>query len=70
MPDTRLPKKVFYEELEEIALKVAQRNARTSLKDFEIQMGSWEQIAQARSHQRRSSCWHLMCVFIVLVKLR
>ena len=37
MPDARLPKKVLYEELEEIALKVAQRNARTSLKDFENQ---------------------------------
>ena len=37
MPDVRLPKKVLYEELEEIALKVAQRNARTSLKDFENQ---------------------------------
>ena len=37
MPDARLPKKVLYEGLEEIALKVAQRNARTSLKDFENQ---------------------------------
>ena len=31
---------------------MAQRNARTSLKDFEIPMGSWEQIAQERSKWR------------------
>ena len=36
----------------EIALKVAHRNAKTSLKNFEIPMGSWKQIAQGRSKWR------------------
>ena len=31
---------------------MAKRNARTSLEDFEIPMGSWEQIAQERSKWR------------------
>ena len=36
----------------ESALKVARRNLKASLKDFDIPMGSWEQTAQERSKWR------------------
>ena len=58
MPDERLPKKVFYEELQEGKcsqggqMKRYKDTLNTSLKDFDIPIGSWEQIAQQRSKWR------------------
>ena len=58
MPDARLPKKVFYGELQEGKRSQGGQKKRykdtlkTSLKDFEIPMGSWEQTAQERSKWR------------------
>ena len=54
MPDARLPKKVFYGELQEGKRSQGGQKKRykdtlkASLKDFEILMGSWEQTAQER----------------------
>ena len=51
MPDERLPKKSSMENnRKERALKVARRNAtktplKASLEDFEIPIGSWEQVS-------------------------
>ena len=58
MPDARLPKKVFYGELQEGKRSQSGQKKRykdtlkASLKDFEIPMGSWEQTAQERSKWR------------------
>ena len=58
MPDARLPKKVFYGELQEGKRfqggqkKRYKDTLKASLKDFEIPMGSWEQTAQERSKWR------------------
>ena len=58
MPDARLPKKVFYGELQEGKHSQGGQKKRykdtlkASLKDFEIPMGSWEQTAQERSKWR------------------
>ena len=58
MPDARLPKKVFYGELQEEKRSQGGQKKRykdtlkASLKDFEIPMGSWEQTAQERSKWR------------------
>ena len=58
MPDARLPKKVFYGELQEGKRSQGGQKKRykdtlkASLKDFEIPMGSWEQTAQERSKWR------------------
>ena len=55
MADERLPKKVFYGELEEGKRSLCGQKKRykdslkTSLKEFDIPMGSWEQTAQLRS---------------------
>ena len=55
MSDARLPKKVFYGELQEGKRSQGGQKKRykdtlkASLKDFEIPMGSWEQTAQERS---------------------
>ena len=57
MADERLPKKVFYGELEEGKRSLGGQKKRykdtlkTSLKEFDIPMGSWEQTAQLRSDQ-------------------
>ena len=61
MPDARLPKKVFYGELQEGKRSQGGQKKRykdtlkASLKDFEIPMGSWEQTAQERSNGEVSS---------------
>ena len=59
MTDERLPKrKVFYGELQEGnrcqggKKKRYKDTLKTSLKDFDIPMGSWEQTAQERSKWR------------------
>ena len=58
MPDARLPKKVFYGELQEGKRSQGGQKKRykdtlkASLKDFEIPIGSWEQTAQERSKWR------------------
>ena len=58
MPDARLPKKVFYGELQEGKRSQGGQRKRykdtlkASLKDFEIPMGSWEQTAQERSKEQ------------------
>ena len=55
MPDERLPKEVFYRELQEGKRshggqkKCYKDTLKASLKDFEIPMGSWEHTAQERS---------------------
>ena len=54
IPDERLPKKVFYGELQEGKRSQGGQKKRckdahkASLKDFEIPMGSWEQTALER----------------------
>ena len=65
MPDERLPKKVFYGELQEGKRSQGGQKKRykdilkAALKHFHIKIGSWEQTAGAikvaRSHQQRSS---------------
>ena len=58
MPDERLPKKVFYGELQEGKRPQGDQKKRykdtlkASLKDFDIPIGSWEQTAQGRSKWR------------------
>ena len=58
MPDERLPKKVFYGELQEGKRSQCGQEKRykdtlkTSLKDFEIPIGSLEQTVQERSKWR------------------
>ena len=58
MPDERLPKKVFYGELQVRKRSQGDQKKRykdtlkTSLKDFDIPMGSWEQTEQERSKWR------------------
>ena len=58
MPDERLPKKVFYGELQEGKRsqdgqkKRYKDTLKASLKDFDIPIGSWEQTAQERSKWR------------------
>ena len=58
MPDERLPKKVFYGELQEgkrfqgDQKKRYKDTLKTSLKDFDIPIGSWEQTSQERSKWR------------------
>ena len=55
MPDERLPKKVFFGELQEGTRSQGGQKKRykdslkASLKDFHIPIGSWEQTAQERS---------------------
>ena len=51
MPDERLPKKVFYGELQEGKRSQEKRykdTLKASLKDFNIPFESWEQAAQDR----------------------
>ena len=54
MPDERLPKKVFYGELQEGMCshggqkKHYKDTLKASLKDFDVRVGSWEQTAQER----------------------
>ena len=61
MPNGRLPKKVFYGELQEGKRFQGGQKRRhkdtlkASLKDFDIPIGSWEHTVLARSHQLRSS---------------
>ena len=58
MPDERLPKKVFYGELQEGKRSQGSQKKRykdalkASLKDFDISFGSWEQTVQVRSKWR------------------
>ena len=58
MPDERLPKKVFYGDLQEGKRSQGGQKKRykdtikASLKDFDIPVGSWEQTAQERSKLR------------------
>ena len=57
MPDERLPKKVFYGELERKRPQGGQKKRykdtlKASLKDFDIPIGTWEQTAQERSKWR------------------
>ena len=58
MPDERLPKKVFYGELQERKRSQGGQKKRykdtvkASLKDFNIPLESWEQAAQDRSKWR------------------
>ena len=58
MPDERLPKNVFYGELQEgkrsqsDQKKLYKDTPKASLKDFDIPVGSWEQTAQERSKWR------------------
>ena len=58
MPDVRLPKKVFYGELQEGKRSQGGQKKRykdtlkTSRKDFDIPIGSWEQTVQERSKWR------------------
>ena len=58
IPDERLPKKVFYEELQEGKRSQGGQKKRykdtlkASMKDFDIPIGSWEQTAQERSKWR------------------
>ena len=58
MPDERLQKKVFYDKLQEGKRSQGGQKKRykdtnkTSLKDFYIPVGSWEQTAQERSKWR------------------
>ena len=58
MPDERLPKKVFYGELQEGNRSQSGQKKRyedtlkASLKGFDIPIGSWEQTAQERSKCR------------------
>ena len=58
MPGERLPKKVFYGELQEGKRSQGGRKKRykdtlkASLKDFDIPIRSWEQAAQKRSKRR------------------
>ena len=58
MPDERLPKKIFYGELQEGKRSQGDQKKRykgtfkDSLKAFDIPMGSWEQTAQERSKWR------------------
>ena len=58
MPDERLPKKVFYGELQEGKRsqggqkKCYKDTLKASLKDFDTPIGSWEQTAQERSKWR------------------
>ena len=54
MPDERLPKKFFYEELQKGKRSQGGQNKRykDTLKDFDIPIGSWEQTAQERSKWR------------------
>ena len=58
MPDKRLPKKVFYGELQEGKRSQCDQKKRykdtlkVSLKDFDRPIGSWEQTAQERSKWR------------------
>ena len=58
MPDERLPKEVFYGELQEGKRSQGDQKKRykdtlkASLKDFDIPMGSWEQTAQEQSKWR------------------
>ena len=55
MPDERLPKKVFYGELQKAKRSQSGQKKRykdtlkASLKDFDIPIGSWEQTTQERS---------------------
>ena len=61
MPDERRPNKVFCGELQEGKCSQGSQKKRykdtlkASLKDFNIPIGSWEQTAQERSKQQRSS---------------
>ena len=61
MSDERLPKKVFYGELQEGKRSQGGQKKRykdtlkASLKDFDIPIGSWEQTAQERSSGEVSS---------------
>ena len=58
MPDERLPKKVYFGELQEGKRSQGGQKKRykdtlkASLKNFDIPMGSWEQTAQERSKWR------------------
>ena len=58
MPDERLPKKVFYGELQKGTRSQGGQKKRykdtikATLKDFDIQIGSWEHTAQERSKWR------------------
>ena len=58
MSDERLPKKVFYGELQEEKRsqdgqkKRYKDTLKVSLKDFDIPIGAWEQTAQERSKSR------------------
>ena len=58
MPDERLPKKVFFVELQEGKRSQGGQKKRykdtlkASLKDFDIPIGTWEQTAQERSKWR------------------
>ena len=58
MPDERLPKKVFFGELQEGKRsqggqkKCYKATLKASLNDFDIPTGSWEQTAQERSKWR------------------
>ena len=58
MPNERLPKNVFYEELQEIKRSQGGQKKRykdtlkSSIKDFDIPMGSWGQTANQRSKWR------------------
>ena len=58
MPGERLPKKVFYGELQEgkrsqVGQKKRYKDTlKASLKDFDIPIGSWEQTAQEQSKWR------------------
>ena len=60
IPDERLPKKVFYGELQESEgnrfqggrKKHYKDTLKASLMDFDILLGSWEQTAQERSKWR------------------
>ena len=60
MPDERLPKKVFYGELQkgkrsQGGQKKRYKHAIASLKDFDIPIRSWEQTVVSRSEQQRRS---------------
>ena len=53
MPDERLPKKIFYGELQEGGRKRRYKDTlKASLKDFDLPSGSLEQTAQERSKWR------------------
>ena len=61
MPEELLPTKVLYGELQEGKRSQGGQKKRykdtlkASLKDFDMPIGSWEQTAQERSNQQRSS---------------